>query len=156
MLTLLSVCLSVRGRTFRAPIDEEGFGIMFRICEDIPPSELPFTCQAEQAPAPHPAAARYLYGLEECTLLGSFGPCPDGIDCGVTYELLAEGGLALTYRYDDSEELLLPPLSEQGSRRRLDELAPGRPEDCASSFRLELHAGHQPVPVRPLSPTLCP
>jgi hypothetical protein len=38
---------SMRGRTFRLPLDSEGFGLMFRICEDIPTAELPYTCQPE-------------------------------------------------------------------------------------------------------------
>ena len=38
---------SMRDRTFRLPLDAEGFGLMFRICEDIPTAELPYTCQPE-------------------------------------------------------------------------------------------------------------
>lgn len=157
---------SFRGRTFRAPIDREGFGIMFRICEDIPSTELPFTCKAEQAPAPHPAAVRYLYALDECTLLGSFGPCPAGIDCGISYEALPGVGLALTYRYDDrlqSEQysqasnlqkrrlhstevsVLDSETSRQDTRastRRLDEVLT-RPDSCASSLRVELRPGRK-------------
>lgn len=134
-----------------------------------------------QAPSPHPAAARYLYGLEECTLVGSFGPCPASIDCGITYEVLSGGGIALTYRYDDritsdedtrdsdvrrrrlqsttgkiSVTTQGTPHSYASAPRRLDELPTGRPDGCASSLRLELRPGRKMVMVRALhSCSLC-
>lgn len=150
---------SFRSRTFRAPLDQEGFGTMFRICEDIPLVELPLTCQA--APAPHPAAARYLYALEECSLLGSFGPCPPGVECGLTYEALSGGGVALTYMYDDRVDSGERGSDRQRRRlystatsdsamlqqyefapRRLEEVAT-RPNGCASSLRVELRPGRE-------------
>ena len=43
----IACVFSMRGRTFRLPLDSEGFGVMFRICEDIPTAELPYTCQPD-------------------------------------------------------------------------------------------------------------
>ena len=87
-----------------------------------------------------------MYGLEECTLIGAFEPCAEGIDCGLSYTELGEGGLALTYRYDDSDLLLV----DVGLRRRLDESPGGRPEGCSSSFRVTLLPGTQAAPPNPV------
>ena len=144
----------MRGRIFRTPMEADGFVVQFSVCDEIAIGVRPYTCQASDfvgaegdlaeaeavAAVPHPAALVYRYATDECAMIGSLGPCDDeaGVSCGVRYQLLPDGAVAVTFRYATG-------FAAPAWWRRLEE-EEVRPDSCAGSFRIVLSPGTESMP----------
>ena len=114
---------SFSGREFHTQADDDGYVYMFQMCEEIPSHRLPEGCLPQPgAPAlPHPAVVKFKDNNPlDCELVGSFGPCEGGIDCGMTYLPPSDGkAFSVTWRYQYG---------------------------CEDTFRIFLTHGHQTQP----------
>ena len=89
------------GGVFHTPADKNGYTYVFSVCDDLVDA-LPVGCQSGE----HPAVVRFREAdPSDCTVLGSFGPCELGVECGMSFEAVAAtdtrgAGLNVFWQYE--------------------------------------------------------
>jgi hypothetical protein len=124
---------SYSGREFITPADDDGYVYMFRMCEEIPQSNLPEGCKRipdNPDDTPYPAVVKVKDDNPlDCELVGSYGPC-DGFECGMTYQPAKEGvPFAVTWRYQYGCENTFRVFLAPGSQDRPHEPPYNDPND---------------------------